>query len=458
MKCIVNCCADTNLWTNNFFPGLHPYLLKILNKPLIEYYIDLCVLLGITEIKVVSDSSDTGLLDYLSDGTQWGVEISYSLSKQGDCLSDTISKNKGFINNNKLLLLDGYIFVSYDKKKKDFGLLGLEKNTSVYFNKKGGMYFLSDINNPDFSKMPKYSYKDISVTVFKTIEDYYKTSMDILKNSTDNYVIPGYSSEDNVFIGQNVEMTKMTKINEYSALGNNVRLTDAVVGPMAIVGSNSFIDKKTIIENAIVYDGTYIGSSLEIFNKIIYKKKIIDPLSGEILEVPDNFIISKLQKKKSTEIIEKSFFRIIGLVLAILQFPLYYLLIAFTTAEHKKLLCIISQNSGKEEILHFIEKKKNSFINGLFFKLSLNKFHLLLKAVTGKIHLTGNTPLTKDNRELIKDMSNYRPAVFTINDMMNDNNKDEFIKNINELFYSNNLSFKLNVKIIIKSVIQNLLN
>ena len=155
------------------------------------------------------------------------------------------------------------------------------------------------------------------------------------------------------------------------------------------------LTKKTIIKDSIIYDNTYIGSGLEIFNKIIYKKKIIDPISQETLDVPDNFIVSKLKKKKSSEIIEKTFFRIIALIIGIIQLPFYYILIAFTGAAHNKLACIISKDTEKTEILHFIEKKKKNFINGLFFKLSLDKFHLIIKAITGKIHLTGNTPLSK---------------------------------------------------------------
>ena len=144
MKCIINCSSSENLWIKDFFPSVQPYLLKILNKTLIEYYIDFCVLLGISEIKIVSDSSDKELQEYLSDGTQWGVEISYSLSKNEDSLKNIISKNMGFVNDEKLLLLNGYIFISYNKKKKDYELLNLKNNTSIFANEKGGAFFLSD--------------------------------------------------------------------------------------------------------------------------------------------------------------------------------------------------------------------------------------------------------------------------------------------------------------------------
>jgi len=458
MKCIINSSEELNLWTNKFFPDIKPYLLKILNKPLIEYYIDLCVLLEIKDIRIVSDSSEVELNEYLTDGTPWGVNITYSLSKQGDSLIDIVNKNKGFINNEKLLILNNLIFINYDKRESDYQLMKTCTNTKVFDDKLGGLYVISKHDSLDFAKMEQYSYKDISVQLINSIQNYFDISINLLKHYTKNYAIPGYSSEDNIFIGQNVEITRMTQLQTPSSIGNNVRLHDAVIGPFAIVGSNTFIDKMSKIENAIVYDNTYIGTGIEIVNKIIFKKMIIDPKTGETLDVPDEFIISKIKEKMFSEMTGKAFFWILALIITVLQFPFYFLLIPFTSSSHNKQLCVISIDPAKEETLDFIVKKKNSFINSLFFKLSLYKFPLLLHVLTGKIFLTGNTPLKKENSELIKDMTNYRPAVFTINEMLNDDNKDPFIKDINELFYSNNLSFKLNIKILIKTIIQNIFN
>ena len=131
MKCIISSSADLNLWTHKFFPDIQPHLLKILNKPLIEYYIDLCVLIGIKDIRIAADSSEAELNEYLTDGTQWGVNITYALSKSGDSLKNIVNKNKGFIGNEKLLLFNNLIFVNYDKKKPDFALINKNINTDT---------------------------------------------------------------------------------------------------------------------------------------------------------------------------------------------------------------------------------------------------------------------------------------------------------------------------------------
>ena len=297
MKCIISSSADLNLWTHKFFPDIQPHLLKIINKPLIEYYIDLCFLMGIKDIRIVADSPETELNEYLTDGSQWGANITYSLSKPGDSLKDIVNKNKGFIDNEKLFLFNNLIFVNYDKRKPDFALINKNVNTKVFAHKAGGLFIINDFENLDFETMEQYSNKDITVNIINSIHDYFEISINQLKYFSQNYTIPGYNTEDNIFIGQNVKISRMTQLHKPSAIGNNVRLHDAVIGPLAIIGSNSFIDKMTKVENAIVYDNTYIGSGIEIINKIIFRKMIINPETGETLDVPDDFIISNVKEK-----------------------------------------------------------------------------------------------------------------------------------------------------------------
>ena len=459
MKCLINCGHDSDLWTHKIFPGTHPYLLKILNKPLIEYYIDFCVLTGIKDIRISSDSSEEELRNFLADGTQWGVNISYSMSKPGDNLKNIILKNKQFTENDKLLLINNLIFINYDKNQSDYNLDKLINNTVIFSNKQnGGIYLISDFEKLAFTKMDKYKDLLISANSINSVKDYFSISMNLLENGTKKFVIPGYSSEDNIFIGQNVEITKLTHINSKTSIGNNVRLNDSTIGPNAIIGSNALVDKKTKVNNSIIYDNTYIGSGLEIFDKIIYKKRIIDPESGESLEVPDDFIISKLKKVNALDKIERIIFWLIAIVLFSIQLPFYIILILPARITRNKLLCRVSKDNEETELLNFITKEKSNFINGLFFKLSLHKFPLIIKVLIGKLYLTGNTPLSRDKCDLLEDMSIYRPAAFTINDMMPEANSDPFVKEINELFFSNNSSIGLDFKIFFKSLIQNLLN
>ncbi|MCP4176806.1 MAG: NDP-sugar synthase [bacterium] len=456
MKCILNIDQGSASWLETYFPEFHPLMLKIVNKPLIEYYIDLCVVLGINNIRITSDIPSEQLFDYLSDGTQWGVNITYSLSKSGDTLNNILEKNEAYISDDTLFLINNMIFLYYDKNSKEYNLNKLKSDTSFFSSKNGGCYLLKTTGKTNFSKMISNSENNLTCCLIDSLQSYFKITMDLLKNHSDNFVIPGYSSKDNVFIGQNVEISKMTEIKSPVAIADNVRLKDAAIGPYTVIGNNSLIDKMSKVENSIIYDNTYLGSELEIVNKLIYKNKIIDPDSGESLNITDEFIISKLGSKSEERIFEKALFRIIAFFTVTIQLPFYCVLILFTSIKYNKVSCIIDKNTKSTEDLVFIEQNKKSFFNTLFYKMSLNKFPLLLKVLTGRLYLTGNTPVQKGEKDLFDEMKIYRAAAFTINDMLSDNNEDEIVKSINELYYSNNMNFKLNLQIYIKSIIKKL--
>jgi len=83
MRCLIYASNEETTWLNEYFPDVEPYLLKIANKPLLEYSLDVISLLGINELRIVSDNSLKKIEQHLGNGEQWGIDISYSLSHPG---------------------------------------------------------------------------------------------------------------------------------------------------------------------------------------------------------------------------------------------------------------------------------------------------------------------------------------------------------------------------------------
>lgn len=123
MKCLIYSPSEQTDWLKNYFPGVNPYYLKILNKPLLEYYIEFCVLLGIKEIRIVNSETSSDLEKYFETGRQWGVDLSYGFSKPGDELRNVLLKNKKFCTTESLLLISGYFFIHYNKVSHDYNLV-----------------------------------------------------------------------------------------------------------------------------------------------------------------------------------------------------------------------------------------------------------------------------------------------------------------------------------------------
>ncbi|NTV93683.1 MAG: NDP-sugar synthase, partial [Chlorobiaceae bacterium] len=70
-------------WLYPVFPGVHPLLVPVCNKPYAEFLIDFAILAGSNAIRFVSDGQLGGLEHYCENGSRWGIEISYA-SMLGD--------------------------------------------------------------------------------------------------------------------------------------------------------------------------------------------------------------------------------------------------------------------------------------------------------------------------------------------------------------------------------------
>ena len=309
----------------------------------------------------------------------------------------------------------------------------------------------------------EYKGKDLVVSSIKELRDYFEISMDILKNKSSHFILPGYNNEEGIFIGQNVEIARNTKINAPVLLLNNIRLKELVsVGPNVIIGENVLIDTAADIKDSVVYDSSYVGMDLEIKEKFICRRKLADANSGEILEITENFLISGLARGEGER---KPFFLLHwlgGLFLLVLMLPSYIIL---------RILAMVTNDIKYSQGNYFLSDAQNSIelkipkrysgwniFNHIFFKFSLYKVPLLFKVLKGNLYLVGNSPQINNNtsKRDIEELDSYFPAVFSYAEMLQTDQTEAFENHINELYYSKHASFWFNFKIVILSLFRNL--
>jgi hypothetical protein len=206
MKALIFCKSAHNDWAAKIFGGQSPYMLYVVNKPLLEYYIDFCSLKKITEVRIVSVDDDGSISRYFEDGSKWGLQISYGLAKEDDTIKNVFLKNKGFCKNSELLVIDGFGFIDYDKSRDDYPFFGGNLSTrmaredfSLYYIYREDIDESVEWSSIDESPNPGFSIERIS-----NVKDFYELSLSIISSKSDQFVLPGYSSEKGVFIGQNI--------------------------------------------------------------------------------------------------------------------------------------------------------------------------------------------------------------------------------------------------------------
>jgi NDP-sugar pyrophosphorylase family protein len=465
MKGLISCTKKNLFWTSEFFNKSNPYFLTIVNKPVLEYYIDLLSKLGIKEIRILMGDPDRKIYSYFDSGTKWGVNLSYGLINEEDSFTKILNKNKGFCKDSDLFVISGLQFIFYNKNS-DYENIFLNEKNSIICKKRNG--FLAYLKKEDqFSELEKNTNNNIDHSGFNweirdinSITDFYTLSMDVLSKFSGNFILPGYNNEKDVFVGQKVIIPGNIKFEKPLMIGDNVKFEGInKIGEKAIIGNNIIIDKATSIKKSIIFDNTYIGSDLEIDKKIVFFNKLIDPLTKTSISIIDGFLISSIDKN-----IFKNFFgKIIDKILSILMYIIltipFLFLFLFTFPFYKKIFkserIIINKNKIKKILIP--GGQKQGFLSKLYRALLLDKMPFLYNVLIGDFVFIGNKPLieSQEGFRILKELPRYYPGVFNYSESIS-GKTDEMSLLMDELYFSNNNNFKFRSKIFFKTKIKRL--
>lgn len=317
MKCLLIC---RNRWNTFFEPVLglahSAFMLPLANKPLVEFYLDICSKAGFDELRIVQEDPDQNMEQFIGDGGRWGVKVSWSLIREDDTFEQALKKNHQFMNSDKVLVVDGLLFpeFSIDEANKLKSL-----SSGPLFKKDQMRVILCDCGLVEhgppqdmalhFSPLSDWSvYSDLAFRVMHSPED---------------YILPGYNNEPGIFIGKNVSIARGVNINGPVIIGDNVQLmAGTIIGPDVQIGNNVLIDTDCELTQSIIGDFAYVGSGLELHQKLVFNKKLIDKPTNCVLEAVDDFLIADTANHLKRSLV----CRIIHFLLALLLLPILLLL------------------------------------------------------------------------------------------------------------------------------------
>ena len=302
MKALIIVKAKEISWIRRIFSNQHPLLIKICNKPYLEYLVDFAILCGCREIRLVTDTPIGEVETLLNDGSRWGIKLSYAPLRESDDLDDALEKNSGFCKESPLLLFKGFFFLHYDKNAEYADFIKELPSGEIKSCATGS---LSLIKSPSRNgHLPDSSEPLLEASPLTSTADIHALSLDILTNNSNRYVLPGYSTDNQTFIGQNVIITKKAQIIPPVMIGNHVQIhRDAVVGPGAIIGSEVIVDSNCRIEESIVFDKTYVGEHLELRKKLIAGNSVVNPGDGTLVRLEDDHLLSHVKIRHSESLL-----------------------------------------------------------------------------------------------------------------------------------------------------------
>lgn len=266
MKAIIH--IEKKSLHNSKFEALTSNLLRleICGKSLFSYYFEFLNELEVEDIYLLGEDLELYVDDYYKSEV-----FSSKLYFNSNNIDDFIKENKKYIQNDELIIIDGigFIFNSFNDLKNKISTVN--KNFIVQ-DKSFVLKYIKDINQPNFLVSNSILIKEIT-----DIKDYIFVLDNVLKKLNKLDYTVGYSNQDGVVLGKNVNIDKFAKIISPIVIMDNVKISkNCIIGPNVIVSNDVFIEENTIIQNSLIDKNTYVGKDLELVNKIITKNKIID--------------------------------------------------------------------------------------------------------------------------------------------------------------------------------------
>lgn len=457
MKTFIICDTRQCAWIRQYFYDVHPYMIRIANKPLLEYMAEFAVLAGATEIDFVIDGHHDGIEHYFNDGSRWNIPIGYIYAARGDHIGSIFRRHSCDCGEHGLLIINGLFFLHYNKTFNYAAAMASDSLNHRRATADGrGLHLIRrECLNLNWDSLPFAvdPFPDVAISPIDNIRHIFDLNMEMVRGDAENYTMLSFNNEKDVYIGQNVEFTRDCAIIPPVIIGSDVQLRDSRIGPSAIIGDNTLVDTGSIVENSVIYSNSYIGSSLEFQNKIVYKRKIADPHSGAAIDIVDDFLVTEIDHniiKQFLTVEIQSLYAMIIAAMLIIPFILMYPLGGRLFRKSRRLK---DKNSETTITIPAYVPDRSNFLRRLFWKFSLDKLPLVIRALKGQLRLVGNRPLTDlpENRELIRELNSYQPGAFSYSEMRGHDNGMPM--HIDELYYSRHHNLAMDAGIIIKTMI-----
>ena len=461
MKCIINCTTRSAGWVTESFPGLAPYMLCIGNKPYLEYLLDFCALADIAEVLVASGDPGAEWSYALGGGDRWNLKLSYRKNDEdltGAALAEKFSE---FIAGDDVLLFQGIFMPVYDKREfrlPEWSADGI----AAELTPTGDGYLIVGHNAPVGAVAANRFGRTEKPYVCRmdSILSFYEVNMRLVYGDGQHYNMPGYSSEPNVYIGRNVAIAATADVKPPVMLGDSLRLERATrIGPGAVIGGNSLVDEGTDVTNSVVIGNSYIGREMDICGKVVYRKSIFDPATGERIDINDSSMLTLMLQDGRAFISLKQ--RLLGLVVFLIQLIPFLILRPFIKLRREEVECYMFQNhtpSRRKLMLYCSDRPADNIFGCYFRKFSLDVFHLLPLVFGGELRLVGNylLPVNERNAKTLSHLKDYAPGLFSFTQLNEHENEPDEME-MDEIYYTYHAGFWLNIRLLARIMVQRLM-
>ncbi|KRQ87880.1 D-glycero-alpha-D-manno-heptose 1-phosphate guanylyltransferase [Caloramator mitchellensis] len=312
--------------------GIPKPMVPVMNKPVVEYAINLLKKHQITDIAITTYYLSNYIMDYLGDGSKYDVNIDYFIEETPLGTGGSVLNTGEFLDGT-ILILSGDVLtdidltkaINYHKQKGskatlilkretnplEYGIVIIDENgriqrflekpswgevfsdtinTGIYILEKEVFHYYNKGDSFDFSKdlFPRLLKDNIPMFGYVTneywndigdINSYKQTHFDILDGKV-KIDFGARKISDGVYIDEDSIIYDDCRLVPPVYIGKNCTIKSGVlIDAYTIIGNNCTIDETSSLKRTIVWDNCHIGHSVQsrasiLCNKVVVKNNV----------------------------------------------------------------------------------------------------------------------------------------------------------------------------------------
>ncbi len=438
-------------------------LMPVANRPLIDYWLELCTELDIETVQVVLGDQAKHVEDYVGDGKRWNLKIEYGFARSGE---DAF----GYLRSISPLWQEGLLYLGgpfFIRRRKAYESRRFRSLKACRYGHASNLLFLFAQSAEAVESLlggaigGERGLEQIHAQpwIMESIASYFELNMKMVKGEFTRYTTAGFSTGDRSSVGYNVHTPPSSHLQAPLLIGDDCRFGPmTTIGPNAVVSNHVIVDSNSELVNCLVLPDTYIGRNLDIHGKIVAGNKVISPDDGTVVAFEDTWLVARNRPAMRTEdFVRYLILWVVAVCMVLLQFIPHLLLYPLV---HLSGICRYEYRLFHDPrtgyiALPVLRKLKNKrFVPFSIFKaLSLDRMPLLVRVIGGRLFLCGQPPMRHpEDDDLIKQLPEYYPGVFCYQDY----NK-ESDRLVDSLWYAHIRSLYEDLKILTKSLVSRFL-
>lgn len=427
MKALFNC-RPAPLDLNPVWQG-SAYLQPICNRPLLEYWLDLCIWLGIQEVLMVLYPGEEALQQHLPRGEDWGLRMQTVEGDAEDVLPDILSRQALFLDQD-LLVLDGPIFPFYDRRQLcplpsqgqtmiyTLDQKALSLNDTVLLFPKAALDELLQARDEQerfqrWTSLPidRHGQLNFAIVRPQNLQSHLQLNLLVLKEHA-RFHLKAFEVAPQIFEGLHNEIAQRPALGGPVLTGSYCQLGPGVLLENVILHDQVRIEGHSHLKNCMVWGPVFLGD-LELENSLVFRDHLLDATSGQLRPLEQHFRLK--QELESHQALQERLQADAQQATRLLlpRLPLYLLLRWFVPSEMERFYL-----NANGEILILPEYHLPELANSLqrfFFAHSLHRVPRLLAVREQRLLLVGTRllPARPDFLTYIQNLPIYAPGAFS---------------------------------------------